>query len=65
MGVTALHIAGKYEEIHPPSLRQLLKVVNNSTLEKEEVLRMEFEILSAVEFEVVVPSVLRIGERLM
>ena len=65
LGITALHIAGKYEEIHPPSLRQLLRVVNNSTLEKSDVLRMEFQILSSVEFDVVSPSVLRIGERLL
>ena len=42
LGVTCLHIAGKYEEIHPPSLRQLLRVVNNSTLEKQDILKMEY-----------------------
>jgi hypothetical protein len=65
LGVTCLHIAGKYEEIHPPSLKQLLRVVNNSTLERTDILKMEFQILSALEFQVVCPSVTRIGERLI
>lgn len=30
LGITAMHIAGKYEEIYPPELRQLLKVTNNA-----------------------------------
>lgn len=42
LGVTCLHIAGKYEEIHPPSLNKILRVVNNSTLEKADILNMEF-----------------------
>lgn len=30
LGVTALHIAGKYEEIYPPELKNILKVTGNA-----------------------------------
>jgi cyclin B len=30
LGLTALHIAGKYEEIYPPSLKDLLRVTDNA-----------------------------------
>lgn len=30
LGVTAIHIAGKYEEIYPPDLKQILKVIDNA-----------------------------------
>lgn len=30
LGITALHIAGKYEEIYPPELRNILKVTDNA-----------------------------------
>lgn len=28
LGITALHISGKYEEIYPPDLKTILRVVN-------------------------------------
>ena len=30
LGVTALHIAGKYEEIYPPELKHLIRVTDNA-----------------------------------
>jgi antitoxin component HigA of HigAB toxin-antitoxin module len=30
LGITALHIAGKYEEIYPPDMKQILKVTDNA-----------------------------------
>jgi hypothetical protein len=45
--VTVLHIAGKYEEIYPPNLKTILRVVNN-VVTKENVLKMEMEILTAL-----------------
>jgi len=30
VGIAALHIAGKYEEIYPPELKNLLKVTDNA-----------------------------------
>lgn len=44
LGVTALLIATKYEEIYPPDLKDLLSVSENK-FTKEEVLKMEFIIL--------------------
>jgi hypothetical protein len=41
LGVTAMHIAGKYEEIYPPELKHLLKVTDNSVT-KDQVLKLEF-----------------------
>ena len=44
LATTALHIAGKYEEIYPPDLKYLLAVTNGKVT-KKEVLEMEFRIL--------------------
>ena len=41
LGITALHIAGKYEEIYPPELKNLLRVTDNA-VSKEEIIKMEF-----------------------
>lgn len=62
LGITAFHIAGKYEEIYPPDLKTLLRVVNH-VVEPREVLEMEFKILSALQFEVTFPSIYRFIER--
>lgn len=35
IGITALHIAGKYEEIYPPELRTILRVTENAVPRKE------------------------------
>ena len=47
LGITALHIAGKYEEIYPPELKDLLAISENK-FSKEEVLQMEFTILTTL-----------------
>ena len=39
MGIAALHIAGKYEEIYPPELKNLLKVTDNAVSKQEIILR--------------------------
>ena len=44
LGITALHIAGKYEEIYPPELKHYLKITDNSVT-KEQVLKLEYKIL--------------------
>lgn len=41
MGITAFHIAGKYEEIYPPDLKTLLRFVNN-VVDAKDVVEMEF-----------------------
>ena len=62
LGVTALHIAGKYEEIYPPELKTLLKVTDDA-LTKKDVVEMEFRILQTLQFSVTFPSIHRFMER--
>jgi hypothetical protein len=62
LGITALHISGKYEEIYPPELRQILRVTDNA-VSKEQVLQLEFEILQTLDFNLTFPSILRFMER--
>jgi G2/mitotic-specific cyclin-B, other len=44
LGVTALHIAGKYEEIYPPELKHYIRVTDNA-ITKEQILKLEFKML--------------------
>ena len=62
LGITALHIAGKYEEIYPPELKNLLRVTDNA-VQRDEIIQMEFRILSTLQFSVTFPSTLRFLER--
>ncbi len=64
LGVTALHIAGKYEEIYPPELKHIIQVTGDKTLIKEDVVKMEFDIITALDFDFTYPSSLRFMERL-
>ena len=47
LGVAALLISTKYEEIYPPELKDLLNISENK-FTKEEVLQMEFSILTTL-----------------
>ena len=62
LGVTALLISTKYEEIYPPELKDLLNVSENK-FSRAEVLKMETKILSSLEFNFMYPSSLRFLER--
>ena len=62
LGVTALHIAGKYEEIYPPDLKTILDVIDNA-VRHEQVCNMEKEILERLDFDLVWPSILRFQQR--
>jgi len=62
LGITALHIAGKYEEIYPPELRNILKVTDNA-VSKDHVLALEFRILQKLDFNLTFPSIFRFMER--
>lgn len=62
LGITAFHIAGKYEEIYPPTLQTTLKIVNHVCTSRE-VLDMEACLLQTLEFDVTFPSTLRFIER--
>lgn len=62
LGITALHIAGKYEEIYPPELKNLLRVTDNA-VGKPDIIKMENKILMALQFSVTFPSSYRFLER--
>ena len=62
LGVTALLISTKYEEIYPPELKDLLTVSENK-FTKKEVLEMERQILITLEFDLTSPSAYRFLER--
>jgi hypothetical protein len=55
-------ISTKYEEIYPPELKDLLNVSENK-FSKSEVLKMEYKIISKLEFNFLAPSSLRFLER--
>jgi hypothetical protein len=52
LGITCLFIACKYEDIYPPTLYEFTYVCDNAYQQKE-VLAMEGEILSLLDFELV------------
>ena len=62
LGITAMHIAGKYEEIYPPELKNLLRVSDNA-VSKQEIIEMEYRILNTLQFSVTFPSSYRFLER--
>jgi len=62
LGVTALLISTKYEEIYPPELKDLLTVSENK-FTKKTVLEMELDILQTLQFGLTCPSAYRFLER--
>ncbi len=55
VGVTALLIASKYEEIYPPDLRDLVYICDHA-YSKEKILEMETNMLRALDYRITVPS---------
>jgi cyclin B len=55
VGVAAMFIASKFEEIHPPALRDFVHITDNAYT-KEDVLVMECSMLTAMNFQVMVPT---------
>ena len=62
LGVTSLLISTKYEEIYPPELKDLLSVSENK-FTRSEVLAMERDMLSTLQFDITTPSAYRFLER--
>ncbi len=62
VGVAALVIASKYEEIYPPEIRDFIHLTER-TVSKDEVIKMEGQILKRLKFELSGPSILRFLER--
>ena len=55
LGITALLISCKFNEIYYPKLEEFIRITNN-TYKKSEFLEMEKEILKVLEFEIFFPS---------
>mmetsp|Transcript_20171 Transcript_20171/g.47714 ORF Transcript_20171/g.47714 Transcript_20171/m.47714 type:complete len:411 (+) Transcript_20171:53-1285(+) len=55
VGVTAMFVAAKFEEINPPRASNFV-YITDSTYSKEELLQMECAMLNCVNFQVVVPT---------
>jgi hypothetical protein len=62
LGVGALLVSTKYEEIYPPDLRDLLAVSENK-FNRDQVLAMEKDILLSLGFKITSPSAYRFLER--
>ena len=61
IGAVCMYLASKQEEVTPISLQSLLATVCRDKFSKEEVLAMEFEILSTIQFRVHFPTILEIS----
>ena len=62
VGVSSMLIACKYEEIYPPELKDFVYITDRAYT-KEDVLQMEFRILSVLQFDLTFPTALRFLER--
>jgi len=56
VGVAALLIAAKYEEIYPPELRDLVYITDRA-YNKQEILEMESEIVNTLQYKFTVPTI--------
>ena len=55
VGVTAMFIASKYEEIYPPELKDFVYITDNAYV-KSEVLDMESKMLNYLNFDITFPT---------
>lgn len=63
LGITALFIASKYEEIYPPHMKEYVNVCDRATYSKQDLLDMETKIILTLEFNLTDSTVLRFLER--
>ena len=64
VGVTALLIASKYEEIYPPEVRDLVYITDR-TYTRNQILTMESVMLNALKFRITVPTCMVFLERFL
>ena len=55
VGVTAMFIACKYEEIYPPELKDFVYITDGAYV-KSDVLKMEYKMLKSLEFNITFPT---------
>lgn len=58
VGITAMFIACKYEEIYPPELKDHV-YITDQTYSKEDIINMELNILATLNFDITFPTALR------
>jgi hypothetical protein len=63
VGVTAMLIASKYEEIYAPEVRDFVYITDKAYT-KDEILTMEYKILTTLNFNITTPSSFRFLERI-
>lgn len=56
VGVTAMLLASKYEEIYPPEIRDLVFITDRA-YNKEQILEMESAMANALQFRLTVPTI--------
>ncbi len=56
VGVAALQVAAKYEEIYPPSLKDLVYITDHAYTNKE-IVEMESDIINTLQFQFMVPTI--------
>mmetsp|Transcript_46639 Transcript_46639/g.149834 ORF Transcript_46639/g.149834 Transcript_46639/m.149834 type:complete len:378 (-) Transcript_46639:63-1196(-) len=64
LGVTCTFIAAKFEEINPPKASDFAYITNN-TYTKDDILKLECVVLSALDFDIVVPTPAHFFDRLV
>ena len=62
IGVTAIFIAAKYEEIYPPNARDFIRTTDEA-YSKQNLIKMEIDMLKVIEFQVTFPTAWRFMER--
>jgi len=62
VGITALMVAAKYEEMYPPQIADFVYVTDKA-YSREEILKMEVTMLSALDFQVCTPTAMQFLER--
>jgi hypothetical protein len=55
VGICAMLISTKYEEIYPPEIRDFIHITERAYT-KDQVLKMEVDMLNTLEFSITVPS---------
>ncbi len=56
VGVTAMLLASKYEEIYPPQIRDLVFIPDRA-YNRDQILEMESTMANALEFRLTVPTI--------
>ncbi|CAJ1973435.1 unnamed protein product [Sphenostylis stenocarpa] len=64
LGVSSMFIASKYEEVNPPRVEKFCSITDN-TYQKEEVVKMEAEILGSLNFELSNPTAITFLKRFL